>query len=86
MIESTNRWENFRADVLLARDKNSKSPLIGGLIGGIAGALLILFIIFMLWKTRHLPPSWRPYGSRMPSRTSTRELSEIERGPMDRGF
>jgi len=67
------------------RGKSSKSPLIGGLVGGIVGGCLLVAIIIGLWNTK-ATACLRPWGSRMPSRVNTRELTEVERGPMDRGY
>jgi hypothetical protein len=71
--------------VLTPRSKSSKSTLIGGLVGGIVAACLVVYIVVMLWKTGALTGGWYPLGSRVPSR-ATRELSEVESGPMDRGY
>jgi len=77
--------ESLFATVLKARGKSSKSALIGGLVGGIVGGCLLIIIAVGLWKTRR-SAYWRPWGSRMPSRVNTREMSDPERGPMDRGY
>jgi len=79
--------QNFVSNFLGRREKSSKSPLIGGLVGGIVGGCLLIFIAIVLWRSRWTSGNcFRPWGSRMPSRLNTRELTEVERGPMDRGY